>query len=83
MVDTPGGPAGVANDGRSIRLPIYLRDRVNNLRVARADLTARTGREPEASELAGLLGMKLEDVQRALAVPAEPTSLDAPMGTGD
>ncbi len=64
----------VANDARAIRLPAYLGERVNKLHVA------RTGREPEPSELADLLGMELEDVRRALAVPAEPTSLDAPVG---
>ena len=73
----------VANDGRAIRVPVYLGEWLNKLRVARAELTVRTGREPEASELAEFLGMKLEDVERALTVPAEPTSLNAPVGTGD
>ncbi len=53
---------------------------MNKLHVARTEFVARTGREPEPSELADLLGMELEDVRRALAVPAEPTSLDAPVG---
>jgi hypothetical protein len=44
------------------------------MRVARAKLTVHAGREPEPSEPAGFLGMELEDVERALAVPAEPTS---------
>ncbi len=70
----------VANDARAIRLPVYLGERVNKLHVARTEFVARTGREPEPSELADLLGMELEDVRRALAVPAEPTSLDAPVG---
>ena len=75
----------VANDGRAIRLPVYLGERLNKLRVARAELTVRTGRDPEPSELAELLllGMELEDVESALAVPAEPTRLDAPAGTDD
>ena len=73
----------VANDGRAIRVPVYLGEWLNKLRVARAELTVRTGREPEAPELAEFLGMRLEDVERALAVPAEPTSLDAPVGIGD
>ena len=50
----------VANDGRAIRLPVSLGERLNRLRVARAEL----------------LGMELEDAESALAVPAEPTSLD-------
>ncbi len=73
----------VADKGRAIRLPVYLTERVNKLRRARAELTARTGREPEASELAERLGMDLEDVEDALAVPADPTSLDAPVSSGD
>ena len=70
----------VANDARAIRLPVYLGERVNKLHVARTELVARTGREPDPSELAEILGMQLEDVRRALAVPAEPLSLDAPVG---
>jgi RNA polymerase primary sigma factor len=73
----------VADKGRAIRLPVYLTERVNKLRAARTELIARTGREPEASELAAYLGMDLDDVEGALAVPADPTSLDAPVGTGD
>ncbi|MDP9475748.1 MAG: hypothetical protein M3R38_08675 [Actinomycetota bacterium] len=46
-------------------------------------MTARTGREPEPDTLAGHLGVEIEEVERVLAVPAEPTSLDAPVGTGD
>ena len=64
-------------------MPVHLDEWPNKLRVARAQLTVRTGREPEPSELAGLLGMRLEELERALAVPAEPTSLHAAVGTGD
>ena len=74
---------GVADKARAITLPVYLGEWLNKLHRARAELTVRTGREPETSELAEFLGMELEDVERALAVPAEPTSLDAPMGTDD
>ena len=75
---------GLANGGRAIRLPVHLGERLNKLRVARAELAARTGREPEPSELAAHLGLAVDDVELALvAVPAEPTSLDAPVGPGD
>jgi RNA polymerase primary sigma factor len=73
----------VANDGCTIRLPVYLGERVNKLHAARAEIASRTGREPEASELADFLGMSFDEVGGALAVPAEPTSLDAPVGAGD
>lgn len=73
----------VANDGRTIRLPAYLGERVNKVHGARAELTSVVGREPEASELADFLGMNVDDVEGALAVPAEPASLDAPVGAGD
>ena len=53
------------------------------MRVARAELTVHAGREPEPSELADFLGMELEEVECARAVPAEPTSLNSPVGTGD
>ena len=74
---------GVADKGRAIRLPVYVNERLNKLHRARTEISVRTGREPEASELAEFLDMKPEDVELALAVPAEPTSLDAPVGTGD
>ncbi len=74
---------GVANDGRAIRLPVHLSDRVNKLHVARDEITCRTGREPDPDALGQRVGMKPEEVRRALAVPAQPTSLDAPVKSGD
>ncbi|MDP9475024.1 MAG: hypothetical protein M3R38_04925, partial [Actinomycetota bacterium] len=73
----------VADKGRAIRLPVYLSERTRQLHAARAALISRTGREPEPPELASHLGMDLDDVEGALAVPAEPTSLDAPVGAHD
>ncbi len=73
----------VADKGRAIRLPVYLTEWVKKLHAARAEFISRTGREPEASELADFLGMNVDDVEGALAVPAEPASLDAPVGAGD
>ncbi len=58
-------------------------EQLNKLRATRAELTVRAGREPEPLELAEFPRTDLEDVERALAVPAEPTNLDAPVGTGD
>ncbi|QIN80961.1 sigma-70 family RNA polymerase sigma factor (plasmid) [Rubrobacter marinus] len=73
----------VADKGRAIRLPVYLTERVKKLHAARTELISRTGRKPEPSELAGHLGMDLEDVEDTLALPTEPTSLDAPVGAED
>lgn len=70
----------VANQGRSIRLPAYLQDRLHKMYRVAQSLEQRLGRAPSDDELAADLEVAPEEVQamRSAAVPV--TSLDEPLG---
>ena len=69
----------VANQGRAIRLPAYLQDRLHKMYRVAQDLEQTLGRAPNDDELASMLEVAPEEVQsmRAAAVPV--TSLDEPL----
>jgi RNA polymerase primary sigma factor len=66
----------VANQGRTIRLPAYLQDRVQQLSRAAQTLEQALGRAPNEAELAARLAVTPTDIRslRAVAVPV--VSLD-------
>ncbi|HZY42467.1 MAG TPA: RNA polymerase sigma factor RpoD/SigA [Anaerolineae bacterium] len=69
----------VANQGRAIRLPAYLQDRLHKMYRVAQDLEQTLGRAPNDDELAATLEVAPEEVQsmRSAAVPV--TSLDEPI----
>jgi RNA polymerase primary sigma factor len=69
----------VANQGRAIRLPAYLQDRLHKMQRVAQDLEQTLGRTPNDAELAVTLEVALEEVQsmRSAAVPV--VSLDEPI----
>lgn len=69
----------VANQGRAIRLPAYLQDRLHKMYRVAQDLEQTLGRAPNDDELAATLEVAPEEVQsmRTAAVPV--TSLDEPL----
>jgi RNA polymerase primary sigma factor len=70
----------LANQSRTIRLPVHVVER--QLKVARAEraLLARLGREPTDEELAEAARLPLERVVEARELPRAVTSLDRPVG---
>lgn len=73
----------VANQGRTVRLPAYLQDRLHKMQRVAQDLEQTLGRTPNDEELAGILSITPEDVHtmRAAAVPV--SSLDDPISDDD
>jgi RNA polymerase primary sigma factor len=70
----------IADQGRTIRIPVHMAEMVNKLlRVTRL-LVQRLGREPSPEELAEQMEMPLDKVQRALKLVKEPISLETPIG---
>jgi RNA polymerase primary sigma factor len=70
----------IANQGRTIRLPVRAGEDRLALRRAHDRLEQQLGREPTLTEVAGALGMPLADVERVLAAPEVAASLDAAVG---
>jgi RNA polymerase primary sigma factor len=74
---------GVADYGRTIRLPVHAVEAVGKLERARRELREQTGREPSEAELAARVGMPTEKVRLLLEAARQPYSLDQPTGEGD
>lgn len=70
----------LADQARTIRLPVHLVDTLNRLsRIAR-QLTQQLGREPTTAELAAAANLPVERVRELLQAAQEPVSLEMPVG---
>jgi len=70
---------GIANTGRTIRLPVHAGDTLARLQKARSRLELKFGRQATLSELAAEVEMSEEKVTEALRFAAEPLSLSEPL----
>lgn len=68
---------GIANHGRTIRLPVHMLEMLNKLRKSQQNLFQSLGRQPNLEELAEDTGYKLLDVREALFRAHPPVSLNA------
>jgi RNA polymerase sigma factor (sigma-70 family) len=75
---------GIANTGRTIRLPVHAGDLLTQVTMARVRLEGKLGRRPTIVELAADLELREEKVTEILRHVAEPLSLSEPLGdSGD
>jgi RNA polymerase sigma factor (sigma-70 family) len=70
---------GIANTGRSIRLPVHAGDLLTRLQKTRAAFEVGHGRQPTLAELAQELDLPEERVVAALRFATEPLSLSEPL----
>ena len=70
---------GIANTGRTIRLPVHAGDTLARLQKARARLELKYGRPATLAELAREVEMPEDKVTEALRFAAEPLSLSEPL----
>ena len=70
---------GIANTGRTIRLPVHAGDTLARLQKARARLELKMGRPATLTELAREVEMPEDKVTEALRFAAEPLSLSEPL----
>jgi len=73
----------LADQSRTIRIPAHVVQVLRRLSRASRDLLQVLGREAEAGELAGEVGISEELVHSILQASREPLSLDAPAGKGE
>jgi RNA polymerase primary sigma factor len=73
----------IADQGRTIRLPLHILDVVKKLRRANRKLTQSLGRDPLPSELAAELQLPVERVIELQRMTEDPVSLEAPVGDGE
>jgi RNA polymerase nonessential primary-like sigma factor len=72
---------GMADQGRTIRLPVHLVEQVNKLARLKRDLHQQLGREATTDELATEVGLTPEKVADLLDHARDPVSLDMPVGS--
>jgi len=70
---------GIANTGRTIRLPVHAGDLVNRVQRAQSRLEAQLGRRPAPEELAADVGLTPGRVVEVLAMSSEAVSISAPL----
>jgi RNA polymerase primary sigma factor len=73
----------LADQGRTIRLPVHVADQVRRLMRARRQLAQKLNREPTESELAKESGFPEKRVQELLDLVEDPVSLETPVGDGE
>ena len=73
----------LANQGKTIRLPVHLVDKIANMRKITMRLAEELGRDPSDDEVAMELGIPVNKVAHLKSVSVRPASLDAPIGDGD
>ena len=70
------------NQGKTIRLPAHMVDKINRMRKTAARLAEKLGREATDQELADELGVPRQKIHMWQRSNLRPTSLDAPVEEG-
>jgi RNA polymerase primary sigma factor len=73
----------IADQGRTIRLPVHVVDQVRKVARARRALTQKLNRDPLPEEIAVESGFDLKRVHELLDLVEDPVSLETPVGDGD
>jgi RNA polymerase primary sigma factor len=73
----------LADQGRTIRLPVHVADQVRRLMRARRHLAQKLNREPTQEELAKESGFTPQRVHELLDLVEDPVSLETPVGDGE
>jgi RNA polymerase primary sigma factor len=68
----------IADQGRTIRVPVHMGDQINKLLRVQHQLTQRLGRDPSVEELAEALEVTPQKVENMIQVARRPLSLETP-----
>jgi RNA polymerase primary sigma factor len=73
----------IADQGRTIRLPLHVLDVVKKVQRANRKLTQQLGRAPLPSEIAAEVGIPVDRVLELRQMTEDPVSLEARVGDGE
>ena len=73
----------IADQARTIRIPVHMIDVLSKLRQAQKTLTQKLRREPSYEEISAATEIPLDEVQRVLDIGRNLASLDRPVGEGE
>ncbi|NMA12119.1 MAG: sigma-70 family RNA polymerase sigma factor [Chloroflexi bacterium] len=68
----------IADQGRTIRVPVHMGDQINKLLRIQHQLTQKLGRDPTVEELAEALDVPPKKVENMIQVARRPLSLETP-----
>jgi RNA polymerase primary sigma factor len=68
----------IADQGRTIRVPVHMGDQINKLLRVQHQLTQQLGREPSVEELANALEVPPKKIENMIQVARRPLSLETP-----
>jgi RNA polymerase primary sigma factor len=74
---------GLADNGRTIRMPVHIVERMQKLNRAERTLWTELGREPSLAELAERAGLSLQHALEVKSASRASTSLDQPLRDQD
>ena len=70
----------LADQSRTIRIPVHMVERMNQVARARRALLQKHNREPTPEEIGAMVEMPAKKVEEMLKLGQEPVSLEAPVG---
>ncbi len=73
----------LADQGRTIRLPVHVAEQVRRVMRARRQLAQRLNRDPSNEEIGKEAGFPVERVEELFELVTEPVSLETPVGDGE
>jgi RNA polymerase primary sigma factor len=71
---------GLADQARTIRIPVHVVETVNKLMRAQRKLLQDSGRDPTPEEIGAEMGISADKVREVLKVSQVPVSLETPVG---
>ena len=69
----------VADQGRTIRVPVHMGDQLNRMRRFQLQLTQELGRDPSIAELASGMDTTPDKIEDLMEISRRPVSLEAPI----
>jgi RNA polymerase primary sigma factor len=73
----------LADQGRTIRLPVHVAEQVRRMMRARRQLAQKLNRDPSTKELADESGLSEQRIEELLDLVEDPVSLETPVGDGE
>lgn len=70
----------IADKARSVKIPVYMVDRINKMLKAQNELITELNRDPTEDELANKMGIPVEKLRELMKISQEPISLETPVG---
>ncbi|MDZ8065114.1 MAG: RNA polymerase sigma factor, RpoD/SigA family [Nostoc sp. DedQUE08] len=71
----------IAQQGRAIRLPIHINDKLNKIKRVQRELSQKLGRVPTTTEIAHALALEPNQIRQYLTLARQTISLDLQVGS--